>query len=138
MLKKAVIVLWLLILAGCSSSQQIENPVLINLGDITVQEQLTKKLERHDVDYQKIDEISIRVSEDDAQIVVLYANQIQNSIIPFDRSTSLAQPYRSRFIQLLERNGISYEKRQLFNSTWIIWKEQDSSQVERLIEEAVE
>lgn len=128
----------LLVLFGCNVDNELENPVPFDVGDKKIKEELLKKLENENIDYEVIDEVSIKVSKDDVQMVLLYTNRIQHSIVPFDRSTSLTQPYRARFVELLKRNNIQYEAVEVFDTTWIIWQEEDSEEVASLLERIVE
>jgi len=120
--------------AACSSSNSLDDPMPIDVGDEFVQERLIEKLEAEKIHFEIINPTGLLVEQQDIQMVLFYSNQIMNNLVPMDRSISLAPPYRSRLVRLLEENDIRYEEIRAFNGIWIIWEESDAETVEDLIE----
>lgn len=138
MKNRSLLLIFVLFLSSCSSDEDGNATMPVDAGSPDVKKELIRVLDREGIGYREIDGTTIEVMSEDIQQVMLYANRVSNSIVPFDRSAALPQPNRNRFLELLNKNELDYKMVKYAGQDWIVWREADHDEVLRLLDKVSE
>lgn len=134
MLKHVLISLSIFGVFGCSDSLEPPNTVPVKTGHEEIANALVKELRTNGDWYRVVDKTTIEVTNPPPSYVISLVEEKVQSILPTGRNSSIDRVFRDRVYNRLSENGIKYTLIEFDNDEWIVWDEDDSKAVEKIID----
>jgi hypothetical protein len=119
-----------------SPPSNAEETQVLPFSDSEMYEMLKPALKSRDIWFEDLGENRIRVKTSDIGLVFQVAEEEIVGIIPKGRSASLEKNIHDEVVSRLESEQIPFTTQCFDSSLWIVWEEQYTQHIERIIEES--
>ena len=109
--------------------------MIVPFAHTEIYEGVKFELVKESVWHKDIGENKIEILKDSFDSVINVSKKVSATLLPKERSMSLAKNLHAKVLSKLKELGVRYETKCFDKSVWLIWEENDTTQVNEIIDE---